>query len=371
MDATALVYILLTALTIGFALLTDQSQVVTQETGLTDWSRQKLRNNTAYFAIFCLMAGVSACRIAVGNDYWVYRNNFELIAQSRHVSSEIGFNLLVWWMQDWFGYSNYLPVFALFSLLTVFFFLKALRGQADWFAASIFLLMTNGYYFSSLNNIRYYLALAMAMWSMEYVLRREYGKFLFIIVLASTFHKTVLLVIPVYYLASRLADIQLKKRHIVLISIFSLSLVLGQRWYEKIMFWIYPYYQNSAFDVSRISWINVAKCAGTLFLAFMVYGKAIPGADRKQRFYYFLTLGGLILYCFASYIPEISRIGYYLITSQIFWIPQLLRNMKNTEKRKFFTIVTALAFVGYFAIFLLQSYDTNIRLLPYRNWIFQ
>jgi hypothetical protein len=209
MDSSALVYIMLTIVTVGFALLTDSSAVNRIGTGVV-WSRQMLRNQTAYFAIFCLLAGISACRIAVGNDYWVYRFNFELIAQNRHVSSEIGFNAIVWLMQDLFGYGKYLPIFALFSLLTVFFFMKALVGQSEWFAASLYLLLTNGYYFSSLNNIRYYLALAMALWSMQFCLQKQFVKFLAVVLAASFFHKTVLLVIPVYLAALWLAETTIK-----------------------------------------------------------------------------------------------------------------------------------------------------------------
>ena len=91
------------------------------------------------------MAGVSACRIAVGNDYWVYRDNFKLIAQGRYVSYEPGFNLIVKWIQQIFGYDHYLPVFGFFSIVTVFFFVKALQNQGSCFAVSLFLLMTGGY----------------------------------------------------------------------------------------------------------------------------------------------------------------------------------------------------------------------------------
>jgi hypothetical protein len=369
MDSSALVYIFLTILTVGFALLIESSKVnVCTHNGI---SRGQLRSAAAYFAIFCLLAGVSACRIAVGNDYWVYRFNFELIAQNRHVSSEIGFNTIVGLMQDLFGYGEYLPIFALFSLFTVFFFMKALLGLSEWFAASLYLLMTSGYYFSSLNNIRYYLALAMALWSMQFCLSRQFGRFLAVVLAASFFHKTVLLVIPVYLVALWLSDTTLKKWHAAIIGLFSVSLIFARPLYEKLMFMIYPFYQNSDFNSSGISWVNVAKCAGTLLLAFMVYGKRMPGENRKDRFYFFLTVGGLILYLCASYIPEISRIGFYMVVSQIFWIPMLLRKITKATLRRFVTAAAALAFWGYFMIFLIQAYDTNIRILPYRNWIFQ
>ena len=83
-------------------------------------SRGQMLNRVILIAVFLLLFAVSACRIAVGNDYWVYRDQFLLIAQDRHVSYEIGFQLVVYLMQLLFGYDNYLPIFGLFSALTSF-----------------------------------------------------------------------------------------------------------------------------------------------------------------------------------------------------------------------------------------------------------
>ena len=88
-------------------------------------SRGQMLNRVILVAVFLLLFAVSACRIAVGNDYWVYRDQFLLIAQDRHVSYEIGFQLVVYLMQLLFGYDNYLPIFGLFSALTSFFFRKS------------------------------------------------------------------------------------------------------------------------------------------------------------------------------------------------------------------------------------------------------
>lgn len=56
--------------------------------------------------------------------------------------------------------------------------------------------MTGGYYFNSLNSVRYYFALALALFSMKYVLRGEYGKFILCVLLGALIHKSVLLVFP-------------------------------------------------------------------------------------------------------------------------------------------------------------------------------
>lgn len=77
-----------------------------------------------------------------------------------------------------------------------------------------------------------------------------------------------------------------------------------------------------------------------------------------------------MLYCFGSFIPEISRIGYYLNISMVFLIPGILVKIENKRWRRIMTAAAVLAFIAYFAVFLRGAYDISIRILPYRNWIF-
>ncbi len=376
MEKSALVYIMLTFVTVGFALCIDNEKYVPfaisgykpagQNRG---YVRGQARNLVAEFAIFALLTGVSACRIAVGNDYWVYRDNFKLIAQKRHVSSEFGFNLIVKGMQGLFGYDNYLPIFALFSFLTVFFFVKALHDQGKYYAFSLFLLMTGGYYFQSLNSVRYYLALAMALFAMKFVLRGELLKFIIWVVVASFFHKSVLFVIPVYWVARYLAGVRLKKWHFGVAGGLVLSLIFGQKFYRTIVFKIYPYYENSAFDNGQLSYINIGKCICVVLLCLICYKSSIR-KDFVNRFYFFLNLAGLMIYCCGSFIPETSRIGYYMIVSQIFLLPRVIGDIEVKWFKRVCLGGVIAAFTFYFVMLLRDMYAVDVRLLPYLNWIF-
>lgn len=376
MESSAYVYIMLTAVTLILAYFVENRDYVPshirggrpvgQMPGY-DWTQA--RNFVAEFAIFCLLTGVSACRIAVGNDYWVYRDNFKLIAQERYVSYESGFNLIVKWMQYLFGYDNYIPIFALFSFVTVLFFVKAMHDQASDYVFTLFLLMTGGYYFNSLNSVRYYLALAIALYSMKYVLRGEYGKFVLWIAAGAMFHKSILLVIPVYLVARFLASRKLKRWHYIVGTIFALSLIFGQSIYREIIFYFYPYYRDSMFDTGQLSYANIGKCLGTLALCLICYRKSLKD-DLMNRFYFFLNVAGTLVYCCGSFIPEVSRVGYYMIVSQIFLLPRLLMDMKKGWLRSLCYVGVVEAFLVYFAVMLQRMYDVSIRLLPYLNWIF-
>ncbi len=333
------------------------------------YNRTQARNLVAEFAIYCLLMGVSACRIAVGNDYWVYRDNFKLIAQERYVSYEAGFNLVVKWMQQLFGYDNYLPVFGLFSIVTVFFFVKALHDQASDYTMSLYLLLTGGFYFNSLNSVRYYFALAIALYAMKYVLRGDYGKFILWIAFGAFFHKSILLVIPIYLVARFLASVRLKKWHYAVGTILALSLIFGQNIYREIIFFFYPFYRDSAFDDGQISYANIGKCLAVLVLCLICYRRSLKD-DLMNRFYFFLNLAATLVYCCGSFIPEVSRVGYYMIVAQIFLIPRLLRDMEKGWFRSFCYVGVYGAFGAYFVLLLREMYDVSVRLLPYLNWIF-
>ncbi len=376
MESSALVYILLTAVTLLLALCVDNRDYVAARISgrraageRVGFSREQARNLVAETAIFCLLTGVSACRIAVGNDYWPYRFNFRLIAQERHVSSELGFNLIVKGMQDLFGYDNYLPIFALFSFITVLFFVLALHDQGSLYAFSLFLLLTGGYYFNSLNTVRYYLALAIALYSMKYVLRGEYGKFVLWVAAGCAFHKSILLVIPVYLTARWLAAIRLKKWHYVAGGVFVLSLIFGKDIYRRIVFHFYGFYENSAFDNSRISYVNLLKCAAVLLLCGICYRRSIR-EDLMNRFYFFLNVAGFVTFCCGGFIPEVSRVAYYMMVSQVFLIPRLLADMEEGWLRRLAYAGVIGAFTVYFAFLLRGMYSVDVRLLPYLNWIF-
>lgn len=381
MDYSIFVYLILTVLVVGLGWFVNLSAAspaamrygrgygktrpIQQMSG-TGITRQQTVNRILITAVFLLLFAVSACRIAVGNDYWVYRADFLLIEQNRHVAFEFGFIWAVRILQAVLNHDQYLPIFAVCSFFTVLFFVRGMSDQSEQFCFTVFLLMTGGYYFSSLNSVRYYLVLAVALYSIKYVLLDEWGKFLFCIVVAAAFHKSVLVVIPLYFLASR----NWKKWHIALFAAGCGSLILFQDFYRKIIFTFYPYYEGSMFDTGETSVSNIGRCAAVLVLSLLYY-KTLIKENKSNRFYFYCNLGALALYVFGSFIPEVSRVGYYLSGTNIFLIPSVIVKIPKKSWRILWTALVVMAYLAYFALFLRNAYSTDIRLLPYRNWIFQ
>lgn len=342
--------------------------------------RQGKLDQICMTALFLLLAGASALRIYTGNDYQTYISHFHDIYRGNYVVTERGFNLVVTAVYRFFQKECYLVIFGIFAFLTVGVFLKALYDQSVDFSMSFFLFMMLGAYFQTYNTVRYYFALAIVLYSMRYILRKQYIRFLITILIASLFHKTALIVIPLYLLAV----IRWKWQHLMIAGLLAISGLFFQEQYMTLFVRLYPSYVNEEEYLASggFSIINVLRCA--VVLAFSLY--ALKGnkewyADRELRFYFQLNLGALALYLCFSFVPFLSRIGYYLNISHLFFLPALLKAMpekvrpqvkgsrKNIGKREICRCLILLAGVIYFLMFLYKASAVNVRILPYHSWL--
>ncbi len=347
-------------------------------------TRQQLCNRVCLTAIFAILFLLSACRLNVGNDYARYVEFMHLVNCDAYVPTEVGFNLLVKLVYGLSGYENFLLVFAFYSFVTVLFFLLAMYEQSDEFGLAFFLFMTLGYYFQTFSTVRYYLALAVALYSMKFVLRRQWGRFVVLVLLGSAFHKSLLVVIPLYFLAS----LAWKKWQLAIAALFCTTFLFLQDYYLKLVVILYPTYEDTEYLEGGTSYISILRCAAVLVFAGIVYRMRRPedgakkqnGAEerlpeetlwnRRFWFYFYLNLGALILYVFCSFLPIISRIGYYLMVSQILFLPMLLRAVPDRKWRRLFRVGILLAALLYFAMYLRKGANDGVLILPYRTFFF-
>lgn len=359
------VYLILAAITCGLACLVDKENIRLEGNVVT---RGYYKNKTVYLMIFFLLFAISAGRIAVGGDYWRYTSIFNLLAQNRDkgVATEFGFNLIVKAVQHLIGSDGkkYIVIFALIAFITIYFFMKALEKLSDNYALSFFLFIMLGYYASSFNSIRNYLAFAVAFYSVSCLLKKEYTKFAVLVLLASTIHISILLVLVMY----PLGKIKWKPWVFAVIGAGCLFLLLCPELCRKMVFLIYPQYEGTIYDTGEVSYTNIARCFGVLFLSIPLYKRAIKG-DEKYLFCFKMNIFATIVYCLCSFLPVVSRIGYYFNIFQILLIPRLIDSMPKKWMRIASVILVVLLGVGYYVYFLNGSRYDNTRLVPYFNWI--
>lgn len=256
--------------------------------------------------------------------------------------------------------------FLLSLLFTIVLFLAAIYRQADSFGFSFFLFMAFGYYFQSFNTVRYYLALAIAVIAIPYVLRKEWVKFILLVLLGATLHKSILVVVPLYILAS----FAWKKWQLAIAALICTTFFFMQDFYLKVVVALYPTYEDTEYLEGGTSLVNIVRCLGVLALSLMCYKKAVKD-DRRNRFYFYCNLGALVMYVCCSFLPIISRIGYYLTITHIFFLPALLEGIENKKLKGIFRAGVVGAAVLYFAVFILmKAGGSGLRILPYETFMF-
>ena len=366
-----LLYAMVAATTIGLACLVKNhpQPVNSQFHKRYEITRRQGLNALSLLAVFTILFLLSALRMEVGNDYETYVDTFHEIYVGGYVVTEPLFNLVVKVICELSGGENYVLVFAVFAFVTIALFLKVLYEQSEDFALSFFLFMTLGIYFRTFNTVRYYFVLALTLYSFRYLFRKEYVKFILIILLSAFFHKSVLVVIPIYFIAL----IPWKKWHVAVLGIGAVGMVLCQNFIMKIALELYPSYKDTIYLETETGLSgNVAsifRCVLILALALVCYKEAIQN-HKENQFYCKLNFLAILLYLCGSFLPLVGRIGYYLVTCQVLFIPSVIGCVKEERKKKILLAVVIIAGVIYFLIFLKTANQPGVRVLPYKSWLF-
>lgn len=344
---------------------------VTQPVGTDAHERRKALNRVYIGGIFAILFVVSALRFDIGNDYRQYTLTAHEAYVGGYVVTEAGFNALVRLVYTLFDGEYYELVFALFAFVTLALFLRAFVRDSVSFSQSFFLFMTLGLYFQTFNTVRYYFALSVALCSMRYILEKDYIRFVFWIGFAALFHKSVLLVIPVYFAATFAWNRW----------VYGLGLAAGAVCFVckslllKLALVLYPSYKNTIYLEGGTSLFSVVRIAAVLllYLWFLRYmGSTFRAREdyRKIRFYGQLNFLAFLAATFFSFLPVVTRIVYYFSVSQLLMIPLMVKNIEDDMVKMKLKLLVTVVCIVYFAFFLLNAHQAGVGLLPYRTWLF-
>ena len=361
------VYLSLTVVVLAAALLIKRTEKGNMNGALIyrGMSRQQMVNRICCLIIFVLLFAVSALRLNVGNDYLNYVEFMHLAYSKAYVPTEVGFNALACIVYYLCGFENYLLVFAIYAFATIFFFMKGMVDQSRWFTLSLVMFMLLGYYFQSLSTVRYYLALSMAFFSIKYVVNKDWLRFVLIVLIGSLFHKSMLVVLVLY----AVAQLNWKRwMYAALVTLGASSLFLSD-FYLALLLKVYPTYKDTVYLEGGTSLVNIARCVVILGFSLWLY-KDVVSESRANRFYFICNVMALTLYIFGSFLPVISRIGYYLTVTHILFVPALVMGIKNEDKRKMVTAGVVIASVLYFALYMRGASADGVRILPYQTFLF-
>lgn len=391
-----------------YVILAALTAVLAKGVKVTEYSdnRQRVMNKLCIAAIFTVLTLVAALRVDVGNDYGNYVVTAHEIFQRGYVVTEPGFNLVVRVLYTLSGKEDHILMFAVFGAAIVAIFLKSIYDLSDNFFLSMSLFMTLGVYYRSFNTVRYYLVLAATLYSLKYVvvirkwvcgrsgssdsgvisvsedenrnpvrlvdkdsLLQAICKFVILIGVAATFHKSVLIVIPLY----GLCIIPWKKWTVAVLAIMGAASLFLHNQIFKLALKLYPSYRNTIYIETEHTilenWQVIARCVLVIVLALYCGREALKNRE-DNKLYLQMNILAVIIYVCGYYLPLITRVGYYLITSQLILIPNIIMSVSDKIKRRRIIAIVAVLVLCYFAYFLLTAGKVGVHVLPYHSWLF-
>lgn len=209
------------------------------------------------------------------------------------------------------------------------------------------------FYNRSLNMCRQSIAISICMFSVRFVRKQEFLKFLLCILLAMSMHRIAIVFLIVYFIFYLL-----QKKDRVIYKILIISIAVGLLlFYKTIVNKIigmgylttrYLYYVNGG--KHNISMVELG--IKIIFLLLIIGVKNILGKRNKfNNFLIFLLVLDFLIYCLGFYANYAQRISYYFGFFVIYLVPQVAKcvNKKQRVASMFilFLIVWLFSYVYY------------------------
>lgn len=152
--------------------------------------------------IICLVT-VAGFQKNIGDTYF-YMHSFKITDftwQDIDYSGDFGFNIYQLLLQQ-ISRDPQILIFTT-ALITNLLIVIVLYKYSRMFELAIYVYIAAGMFTTSMNGIRQYLAAAIVFCSTKYLLNGDFNKYALIVLLASTVHKSALVLLPIYFVVRR------------------------------------------------------------------------------------------------------------------------------------------------------------------------
>lgn len=226
------------------------------------------------------------------------------------------------------------------SLVTVGLYTWTIKKYSSNFFLSIMLFIFIGTWHGSFNGIRQYLAAAVVFAGHRYIYKRKFWKYLIVVIIAMAFHRTAIIMLPVYFIANR--KINMKNIMLVVVAVIAI------RFSYDYLFQIMSFFKGK--DTSQFAYMNsavnplrIAVTFAPLLIAFL--GRKSIEYNRESQFYLmFLVINAAFNYG-TSGSAYLARAAIYTETYAALAYSKLLVCFTERSKRLFIVIVLIFYFV--------------------------
>lgn len=314
-------------------------------------------SKTLKLIIFLALFLFSGLRYDVGFDYsYTYVPGYYFINSNVTTHFEPAYILLNKFVYMVFNNIDF--VFLICSFITIYLLIKSIEEESDDYFISIIMIFCSRFYLYSFGQIRQYIAIAIFIYSIKYIIKKDIKKYFLLILLAMTFHKTAVIYFPVYFLNK----IKLSRSMYVLCILVSplfkpffnfIYQFLGTRYYQS--------YIDLNYGVNNWSIVLTATAIILTIFPIIFYNNIVN--TEKGKVLLNLQLLLCILIMTISGINESYRIIGMFMYSSIFLIATCYK--LSSKKFKFVMLVLLLSISLYSSYLMLIKDGT--KMIPYKT----
>ena len=323
--------------------------------------RKKIIYGIISFAPLTLIAGL---RYDVGTDWGgTYINIFNTVKNGRSIR-DVGYGLLNKFVLLFT--SDYAGIIFLTALISGIFIYLAIFQQSDIPSMSILLYVFTCQYFFSLNVIRQAMATAIFLYAMKYIVKRDYKRYFFWIIIASTIHTMAIIYIPLYFYKILAKFYKQTIVIILLLLLFSQDIVnfvtnvfYNIEFLRKYFYW----YFHSEYNSGNVSFVSLAVQISVLvFMLFIYYRNE---SDARSQLFITMQIICVAMLLFSGMIPLMQRISYFFSFANIIYIPDYISRINNRMMRFVASIIVITCFFAY--MWVTTAIWNYNEVLPYQS----
>lgn len=314
---------------------------------------------------------VSTLRYGIGFDYFSYKDIFENISKTslNELKNYYSIEILYLYLNKIISllggnYTTFILIINIFIISSVMLFIYKYSKN---FYISIFVFITFQFFSHSMNLLRQTIAVVIFLFSYQFILKKKFISYAIIIFLGFFFHKSIILIFPMYFLL----NIKFSFKYFILISFLAFILYIFS---DYIFFYIfknilkmYSNYSNEIYwNANSFKYIIFPTIYFIIVLIFknkiLKYNVLINTA-----FYTFL----INLFITKHFIFE--RFSIYTFIFSIILIPEILESNKNIKINilgkniDFYYILMFIILIVGLSYLAFASFENFHNVYPYKS----
>lgn len=236
------------------------------------------------------------------------------------------------------------------ALITNVLIVATLSKYSRMIELSLYVYITSGMFIVSMNGIRQYMTAAIAFAATKYILDGSWVKYILVILFASTFHKTALILIPIYFIVRR--EAWTKVTYTLLFG--AVVIAMGFNQFSEALFTViedtqYGHYKN--FSEGGANIIRVAVYCAPLIVAY--YGREkLRQLWPKSDYIVNLSLLGALFMIISTQNWIFARFSIYFGFYSLILISWFLFLFRERDKK--------LVYYGLLVSYLLYCYYEQV-----------